>query len=273
MDHRSEEPKRTFNSPKPFAIGLLIGGLVVFGLWYFFFTSSHVPDGQPIPFIAADRSPVKIRPENSAQPEVPHKDKLIYSRVNPAELKGTVERLLPLPEDPIDPATLIPAVETPPQPRHVETIIEHDFEPEEATGETSIDIDVFPAIAAEPSKQTAIKVQVIPTRKATPPTKNALAPKPAPIPTKKGLRNGYRLQLASMRSPELAKREWNRLKTKYRGVFNALTPHFSRVDLGAKKGIYYRVQAGDFVSKAKAENICRHIKNKNPKAGCLVVRF
>ena len=62
--------------------------------------------------------------------------------------------------------------------------------------------------------------------------------------------------------------EWNRLKRRYSDVLGALTPHYQRIDLGASKGIFYRVQGGD-VSQTSAQDICARLKAQ--EQACLVI--
>lgn len=283
--YRSEETGGLFSSPLPFAIALLAVGLVIFGAWYFFFSSPKMISNQSIPLIEAENEPVKIRPDNSVQPEVPHKDKLVYGRVNPAEQKGSVERLLPPPEEPIDPETLNikPSPQSPPSDMTTATDIKSDAH---KPIEMKVESDTFPAAEPQVPPQK-IQTDQLSTLKPSPSIPN-LQPQEMKKPDtteagpaqqvtqvvpQKGLKAGYRVQLASMKSPEQAQSEWKRISGQYGSALSGCTPHFARVDLGAQKGIYYRVQVGDFETKDQAENICRQIRDKNPQAGCLIIRF
>ena len=77
------------------------------------------------------------------------------------------------------------------------------------------------------------------------------------------------MQLAAVRSDEAAKQEWNRLKNRYKEELGALSLTVQRVDLGAGKGVYHRIQAGPLDEEA-AERACTALKAKNQ--ACLVVR-
>ncbi|MBC7137112.1 MAG: SPOR domain-containing protein [Oceanibaculum nanhaiense] len=80
---------------------------------------------------------------------------------------------------------------------------------------------------------------------------------------------GFKVQLAAVRSDEAAKQEWNRLKNRYKEELGALSLTVQRVDLGAGKGVYHRIQAGP-LDEAAAERACTALKAKNQ--ACLVVR-
>ncbi len=80
----------------------------------------------------------------------------------------------------------------------------------------------------------------------------------------------YRVQLGAVRSNDLAKSEWTRIKSKLPNLLSALSLNVEAADLG-EKGTYYRIQAGS-LSKEKATEICAQIKAQNI-AGCLVKKI
>lgn len=272
--------KGLFASPIPFALALLGAGSVVFSLWYFFYAGPNRSKDQPVPIIQAESSPIKIRPDSSEQPEVPHQDKLVYSRVNPAEQAKGVENLLPMTEEPMEVAEEhepeaitntqkeagfpLPnqlaenASEFRVDPMPVETK-EEPMKMTVATAEPEV-----PAIPTE----AAPKSEMIAEKKSEPETAPAQETKKA-----KALASGYRIQLASMKSQELVKQEWKRLKSENEAALGHLSAQFNRVDLGAKKGVFFRLQAGDFADRSEAQNACDRLKDKNPKAGCIIVKF
>ena len=77
------------------------------------------------------------------------------------------------------------------------------------------------------------------------------------------------VQLASVRSPEAAREEWDRLKRENPDLLGKLTAIPVRADLG-DKGVYYRIQAGPFADAAAAERICGELKRRN--IGCILAR-
>lgn len=297
MDHnytrhttsREQEKPGMLSSPLPFALAMLGAGAVIFCLWYFFYSGNHGPSDQAIPIIKAEAGPMKVKPDSASQPEVPHQDKLVYGRVNPAEQGAGVERLLPPTEEPMETAEndAIPAPTLDsgfPSPKaSAENKSEFRTEPSENKLETAAIVEPVaepsPAVVA---KETTVSVDQVAGVK-TAEVKEAVSEKPAeavpaveakPAPAQnKTLQSGYRIQLASMKSKDLAKQEWQRLQGEHKNALESLSANFARVDLGAKKGIFYRVQAGDFVSKADAQNVCNKLKSQNQNVGCFIVKF
>ena len=100
--------------------------------------------------------------------------------------------------------------------------------------------------------------------------------KPAPVIAKKAAPaakpasgKGYRVQIASLRSAEAAKREWTKRVKQSGGVLAGLTLFVKRV-LIPQKGTYFRVQAGPLLDKIAARRVCDSLKRR--KIGCLVVK-
>jgi len=91
-----------------------------------------------------------------------------------------------------------------------------------------------------------------------------------PAPTKIAVKLKFRVQIAAFSSAEAARREWNRL-LKLTPLLKSQDVYYSRVDLGAKKGIYYRVQVGKFADKVAAQNFCRKLESQ--KLTCMVVPY
>lgn len=91
------------------------------------------------------------------------------------------------------------------------------------------------------------------------------APPKSPVPAA----GGTRIQLASVRSPEAAREEWDRLKRDNPDLLGKLTANAVRADLG-EKGIYYRVEAGPLTDKAAADRLCKALKARG--FGCGLVK-
>ena len=143
-----------------------------------------------------------------------------------------------------------------------------------------------PAIKAEP------KAAAAPPAKPVASVRKSAAPAPPPIkfepkvaaatpakpvasvrksaaPAAGSAGNGYRVQLAALRSNQDARREWTRLRTRHSNLLGRLRHSVVRADLGAK-GIYYRLRAGPLENKAAARTLCGELTKI--KVGCLVVR-
>ena len=76
------------------------------------------------------------------------------------------------------------------------------------------------------------------------------------------------VRLGSLRSPEAAREEWQRLKRENGDLLGALKANAVSVDLG-EKGIWYRIMAGP-LDDAGAERLCSEMKRRNQ--GCIVAR-
>lgn len=96
-----EEEWSDRQSPLPFiliAICLVVASTL---LWFLFKWMTGENSGAPV-IIAADTAPFKVRPENPGGMMIPHQDKLVYGRLR-QDTNQPMERLLPLPEQPMAP--------------------------------------------------------------------------------------------------------------------------------------------------------------------------
>jgi len=80
----------------------------------------------------------------------------------------------------------------------------------------------------------------------------------------------YRVQLAAARSAEAARGEWDRLRRKNLDLLGDLGLTVTKVDLGAAKGIFYRLRVGPLAGEKEARALCKALAAR--KVGCLVVR-
>jgi cell division protein FtsN len=104
----------------------------------------------------------------------------------------------------------------------------------------------------------------------TEPPASVQAPAPQPAPTRTAPSAGsFRIQLGALRDETAAEGEWARLKKRYADELGTLDSRIQRVDLGASKGVFFRIQSTG-VSEASAEAICAALKPKGQP--CIVVR-
>jgi cell division septation protein DedD len=82
-----------------------------------------------------------------------------------------------------------------------------------------------------------------------------------------GPTGGWRVQIASVKSEDVAKSTWARLQSAHGDVLANLRMQAARVDLG-DKGVWYRVQAGPLDEK-QAQSICGTLKGR--RADCVMV--
>ncbi|MFO7484009.1 SPOR domain-containing protein [Oceanibaculum nanhaiense] len=269
-----------------FALGAF-GGIV----WYAYTQGVQSGVSTVAPVIKAEDGPTKAKPEQPGGLQVPHQDKQVFQRLLPeGQTPQTVERLLPPPPEPLQPPPApepaAPSAE-PVQPLPSQTVAERPVATPQPAPQT-VPQGTPPVPSAAPAPQPP---QDAPAQ--TPPAARAPAPQPAPQPaaepkpepkaepkptpapaqTQASIAavsgGGFKVQLAAVRSDEAAKQEWNRLKTRYKEELGALSLTVQRVDLGAGKGVYHRIQAGP-LDEAAAERACTALKAKNQ--ACLVVR-
>jgi len=79
----------------------------------------------------------------------------------------------------------------------------------------------------------------------------------------------YRVQIAALRSEELAADYWQRASTRRPVLMAGIVHYIQQADLGAK-GIYYRVQLGNFENRASASGFCDQLKET--ELSCYVVK-
>ncbi len=81
-------------------------------------------------------------------------------------------------------------------------------------------------------------------------------------------RPGYRIQFASYRTAAKAKAAWAKIMKAHGAIVDGLPPHTQRADLG-QRGVYFRVQAGNFKTAGAARLIC--VKLKAKRQDCIIV--
>ena len=260
-----------------------------------------------IPLIKADPGPVKVRPVNPGGLRVPDRDKLVYDRMHgksagPGEAGGEgggAERLLPPPEQPLPkprPKKEV-AKETPktkpvpevPTVKDVAAAIRPAPPPQAPTLSTAEETKT-PALAPIKAKRESEPK----AEKLTPPVKTLKpAPKPvtkpAPKPEPKQATTAkpapkletsasapissgrtYLVQLAAARSPQGARSEWERLRKKHLDLLGDLELKVTKADLGARKGVYYRLRAGPLADEKAARQLCQQLTKR--QVGCLIIK-
>ncbi|MGH7062672.1 MAG: SPOR domain-containing protein [Stellaceae bacterium] len=233
---REEEP------PQPrrlltIAAGLAVMVLFAGGLWLAYVAGTRHGGGAgaaDVPLIRADARPDKVKPDKPGGLQIPDRNMLVYG-----EDRNMVEHLLPPPEQPM------PRPAPPP--------------PGSAAASPPV------SGAAAPPAPSAAPAQ----KPATAPPRPTAVKKVETVRTGLSKAGGIRLQLASVRSEEVARREWDRIKRRNHDLLGNLTASAIRADLGGK-GVYYRIQTAPVGDLAAADRICGALKERN--VGCIVVR-
>jgi hypothetical protein len=78
----------------------------------------------------------------------------------------------------------------------------------------------------------------------------------------------FRVQLAAYRTLNAAATRWQTLKTRHEDLLGALELTVAQVNLG-ERGVFHRLQAGPYTSRAVADNACTALRERNQ--ACLVV--
>jgi cell division septation protein DedD len=126
------------------------------------------------------------------------------------------------------------------------------------------------AITAQPpAPQVTTKTSSTVAPSTTKPSAATVATSAASIPAGGPV---VRIWLASLKSRELAERDWRDLQAAYGDLLADLEPTVRQVDLGSEKGgIWYRIYAGPLASRDNAQALCAEIKSRSPRSNCLVV--
>ena len=245
--------------------------------WYYVGTQFLTGDDSGIPFIKADKGPVKVRPINPGGMEVPDRDKLVYDRMQGNGERPRVERLLPLPETPLPP----PGREL---ARQLEAAAPDADSAKDLVAVTPAAGPVAPPLA----KAGTSRVPPVHTGPSAPPGSAAATPtveevlaavRPPPAPSPPAPKTpatgaseapAYRVQLAAVRSLDRAQGEWDRLRRKNTDLLGKLALSVVKADLGPKKGVFYRLRAGPLADEAAARALCAKLASR--KVGCLIVR-
>ena len=70
------------------------------------------------------------------------------------------------------------------------------------------------------------------------------------------------VHIASFRSRKAADRGWAGLRRAHRALLGNLKPEITRVNLGGKKGVFFRLVVGPLASNADADSVCRQLKRR-----------
>jgi hypothetical protein len=211
--------------------------------------------------VQAPATPSRIKPDNAGGLVPPNQDKEVYNRIQPNTVPVQPEKLLPGPETPKLPAGGV--LPTPAAPKPAE--IEATRTPTPLQGASPAP---SPTTPAAPAALPATAPTTAPTVADKPTTPQAAGPSIASlIDNMSGPTGGWRIQIASVKSEDVAKSTWAKVQTANGDVLTSLRMQPIRVDLG-EKGVWYRVQAGPLDEK-QAQSVCGTLKSR--KSDCVVV--
>lgn len=307
-DGDGDTARRTGKSSSIKMLGVLVGLVVILGgVWIGFgdrimlmFTGGN----GDVPVITADPSPIKVRPENPGGMTVPNQGRLVYGVVDGTSTQPRVERLLPPPEQPLDvdkvltrsvpEASRVAAGAAPrgtADPKApVRLVPENVMQPTPlAPVPSAADVAKLsppppappaPVASVSPSMPSAVPGVSAPPASNAPVAEAVTAPTAAPTTTIRAtptpeapttnLSKSYRIQLAASRTEGAVESEWDRLRRRHVDLLGELELQVTRIDLGAGKGIFFRLRAGPLADEASAKTLCERLKQR--KLGCLVVK-
>lgn len=212
--------------------------------------------------VQAPATPSRVKPENAGGLVPPNQDKEVFNRIAPGAVPTQPEKLLPTAETPKLPPAGLPAPAAPKPPEVIAAKTPTPVQPTApGTGPT-------PAPAAVTTPPGTAQPAVAQSAVATAPAPTEAGPSIASlIENMSGPTGGWRVQIAAVKSEDVAKSTWARLQSAHGDVLANLRMQAVRVDLG-DKGVWYRVQAGPLDEK-QAQSICGTLKGR--RADCVTV--
>lgn len=269
-----EERRNELNKSKSVFIGA-VSGVVLAGIVGWFVLSPRYAQeaGQEIPVIRRPQTAIKVQPTEPGGMEILNQDKSVYGIIDKNDTAGTVENLLPPPEEPKLPV-IAPSDDT-----VVKTVGIADIIDETSKEDVSEQAEKIIQVAEAP-KPVAVKEEPLPVKTeslseamaAKPvveekaPEKKAEVPAPKPVEKEKPASasdvkiaaGSWQVQLMSSNQKGAVEKSWKQLVAKY-GVLKNQPYEIEKADLGAK-GIYYRLKAGAFKDRSGADTLCNDIK-------------
>ncbi|HVM80687.1 MAG TPA: SPOR domain-containing protein [Stellaceae bacterium] len=250
--------KRRGNRGLAIALALAVMALCAGAVWVAYELKRAPEAGAHAPLIQADNQPVKVKPGDPGGMEIPNRDRLVFNQKG----DSTAEHVLAPPEAPMPRPAPQPAA-TPPPPQTQSSAVP----PPPAQAPAPPAAPAPSAITGAPSTPApASPGEARATPAPSPPQQSAAVPPPAPTPTSG---KGFRLQVASVKTEDGAKQEWERIRRQNTDLLGALSYKAERVDLG-ERGVFFRVQIGPIADGSEAERICGALRSRN--VGCILVK-
>jgi len=206
----------------------------------------------PVPLIAAESGPLKVKPEHAGGMQVAGADEAILSGTGQDRAEEGVTSGGP----PLAPASEKPAPE-----------MLREMQPEPPSGPAAAPATPAPAIPAPAIPAPAPKAAAA----AKPPALHEAALHPAAVPAvaaKTGA-HGVAVQLAALPSEEAARQEWERLSKKFPALLASRQPVITRVSHAGHE--FWRLRASGFADSAEARRLCERLRARG--AGCALADF
>ena len=234
-----------FATPIRYLILLLLIVFFTITVWYLLFARRQNYKNIDLALIRTDEAPFKIKAKDQGVPNITHQDKLVYGRISHDKQTPSTEHILP------DPAPPFAQAEEDSSVKMVEQYLPKN-----------IDFEKVDSVLPEPNKDLSSTTVSIEDLIEETQEDNA-------APLKKVAKGNILIQLGSLKSYDLAEAEWTRILEHNKDILAGLEPSIQKVDLGADRGIFYRLRTG-VANKETAIYACTTLKAK--KVDCLVVQ-
>ena len=212
--------------------------LAIFGglIWYSYLEGT---DNGPVPAVRADKSVVKIKPDNPGGMEVPDQDKRVFDRIA-TDQADTNENLAPSAELPVE-----------------RPVASDNAEDTTENAKADVTDAILPPTPENMDSSSQNDAESAPQKLAT----------IEPASTKSD--GGYMVQLGAFGKKESAELLWKKLQKENPELLADLGSDIMMIDLG-KKGVLYRLRGGMIGERTSADDICSALKAK--KQACIVVK-
>ena len=258
--YQKDDSQNKFSSlaKKIFLVGATLFSIagfiyVTISAYYFVYQDKN----SDIEVIKAEEGPIKVLEEEKSSENAMQIDSSIYEDIfgNKGTKKENIRQAIPkiktAPEPVLPPSNLAKKSLT------KESIINKDPKPVKAQDQKII-------IFSDATKKEAPAKDLL-----TNSNSERNQPKVAPASEKK---RAVRVQIAAMTSKNSANEHWDKLNHLYPNLFSGLRSYNEEVNLG-KRGIFYRLQIGNFYNQIEAEEFCgKYVAQaQKSKADCIVV--
>lgn len=265
-------------APRWLSVVVGLGALLAFGglLLYAYSDAFLNPVSEDIPLIAREPGPERIRPDDPGGREIRYRDMEILKAQSGAQSPAPVaERVLPPPEKPVDPSTLVTTTADAPAPRRDPAA---PAEPAAGPG-ADVDAGAVPDTDADPDPaagpddravaeaETGEPVTAVPLPRPRPVTAPAVPvaeaeagvlPRLRPFTDRAVPAPGGRIQVGAVRGRDDAIIVWQELRDRHPAELGDLN---LRLEQSGGEDGYFRLLAGP-VSAARARQICRTLVSR-----------
>jgi len=288
-DFFEEEYVPTFSRWKLFGAAVAVVVVTGFGIGIWYAYDQGVKKGVQLapPIIKADNTPVKEKPEDPGGMDIPHQDKAVFEVMKAEKEEEKVEKLMAAPEEVVREAAPVDIPENAPKVaisgvKKAETLMSKPAEAAKeavAAAEKKAEDIAAPVAKEKIAALKAAEADKAPEKlnpanaaeKIEPAADTTVALKSATKATPKAGSNSaaYRVQLGAFRSSDAAEKAWLDLQKKHEELLQGIAHKVQSVEIKGK-GVFHRLQAGEFVQKASANGLCSKLKAQ--KQDCLIAK-